>query len=269
MSFRLFFCAMLLLGFMLWREYPAPAQTSCQPPLSGCQQMTTDRLAKYGFPEGTVLRQGPFAMAFDGRTRCPRWTLELLDAAAIGTPAERADDFRPDPRIPREFRASLDDYRGSGLDRGHLAAAGNYGDVGAKSATFLLSNMMPQNSALNRGVWRSLETTVRDQAGEPGVSCWVATCPLWIPLEGRDAVVASVIGQGRIAVPTHCGKTTLTLRAGEPPELRAWIVPNKDPHDLRQLDRYLVTVDQLETAAGLDFWSGLADDVEDKLEAGP
>jgi len=257
---------MLVMGLALWVS-PTPAQTSCPGP--AWQQLTADSLAKYGFPEGTVLRQGPFALAFDGRTRCPRWTLELLTTATIGTPTDRADDFRPDTRIPREFRALLDDYRGSGLDRGHLAAAGNYGDVDDKSATFLLSNMMPQNSALNQGLWRRLEKTIRDQAAEPGVSCWVATCPLWIPTDGRDVLVAHVIGTTRIIVPTHCGKTTLTVRAVDSPELRAWIVPNKDPHDLRQLDRYLVTVDQLETAAGLDFWSGLADDLEEKLEASP
>jgi endonuclease G len=43
------------------------------------------------------------------------------------------------------FRATLNDYRRSGYDRGHLAAAGNhkYWPM-AQKETFSLSNMSPQ-----------------------------------------------------------------------------------------------------------------------------
>lgn len=43
------------------------------------------------------------------------------------------------------FRAALEDYRGSGFDRGHMAAAGNYPtDQAAMCGTFVLTNMVPQ-----------------------------------------------------------------------------------------------------------------------------
>ena len=43
------------------------------------------------------------------------------------------------------FRGALEDYRGSGFDRGHMAAAGNYPtDQAAMCGTFMLTNMVPQ-----------------------------------------------------------------------------------------------------------------------------
>ncbi|KAF6771847.1 hypothetical protein AHF37_08547 [Paragonimus kellicotti] len=43
------------------------------------------------------------------------------------------------------FRTTNEDYLGSGYDRGHMAAAGNYRfEKPAMSQTFILSNIAPQ-----------------------------------------------------------------------------------------------------------------------------
>lgn len=50
--------------------------------------------------------------------------------------------------IERRFRSKLDDFRGSGYDRGHLAPAANHkSSQAAMDDTFSLTNMSPQ-------VWR-------------------------------------------------------------------------------------------------------------------
>ena len=54
---------------------------------------------------------------------------------------ERADNFRPDYRIPEIFRTDLVDYKNSGYDRGHLVASANQSEADTQnSETFLLSN---------------------------------------------------------------------------------------------------------------------------------
>ena len=78
--------------------------------------------------------------------------MEIVDHNAD---AERADNFRPDYRLPESFRADLEDYHRSGYDRGHLAASANHRDNDLQnSETFLLSNMSPQHADLNRRIWR-------------------------------------------------------------------------------------------------------------------
>jgi endonuclease G len=75
-------------------------------------------------------------------------------------PVGRTDDFRHDPRLKRS--PTLNDYEGSGYDRGHLTAAADATTEEEMHDTFLLSNMTPQSSELNRGAWKELEAYVRD-----------------------------------------------------------------------------------------------------------
>ncbi len=76
----------------------------------------------------------------------------------------RTNNFREDPYI-REGSATLDDYRGSGFDRGHLAPAADMAfSTIAMSESFYLSNMSPQAPSFNRGIWKKLESYVRKLA---------------------------------------------------------------------------------------------------------
>lgn len=71
----------------------------------------------------------------------------------------RHDHFLEDPSEPPIFRARLSDYRGSGYDRGHMAAAADMKhSQQAMDSTFLLSNMCPQVGAgFNRDYWARFE----------------------------------------------------------------------------------------------------------------
>ena len=61
--------------------------------------------------------------------------------------------------------AQLEDYRGSGYDRGHLCPAGDMKlNRTSMSESFLLSNMSPQERSFNRGIWKKVETKVRKWA---------------------------------------------------------------------------------------------------------
>ena len=52
-------------------------------------------------------------------------------------------DFVEDQSVHKYFRSTNSDYKGSGFDRGHLAAAGNHRkDQSHCQQTFLLSNMV-------------------------------------------------------------------------------------------------------------------------------
>jgi endonuclease G len=53
------------------------------------------------------------------------------------------------------FRAQIKDYKNSGFDRGHLAAAADFKDKISYKESFLLTNVSPQvGKGFNRDYWR-------------------------------------------------------------------------------------------------------------------
>lgn len=244
---------------------PCTCGDTCQ--CEGCDCDRSNRpLYRYGVPEGTVIDAGRWCMAFDGRTRVPRWTLESFTAAELQRHTKRSGDFRADGRIPREFRPTLADYSTKGFDRGHCAAAANHPLPDDNALTFLLSNVAPQDSSMNRGIWRELEESIRSRAIVEN-RVWVITCPLWLP--ANDQVIVRTIGVNRVAVPTHFGKAILEADGAEKGRVSssAWIIPNAPPADGAKIDDFRVSVDDFEASAGLDLWPKLPDDIETTIEA--
>jgi endonuclease G len=87
----------------------------------------------------------------------------------------RDNNFRPDTRIPNRIRSTLKDYTNSGYDRGHMAPADDAVTIEQMNDTFLLSNMTPQEPTLNRGAWKALEGSIRDQINVSNTLTWVVT----------------------------------------------------------------------------------------------
>jgi hypothetical protein len=57
------------------------------------------------------------------------------------------------------YRVRPTDYAGAGFDRGHLCpSADRTSSAADNSATFLMSNMIPQAPNLNRNTWENLES---------------------------------------------------------------------------------------------------------------
>lgn len=80
------------------------------------------------------------------------------------------------------FRSTNGDYKGSGYDRGHLAAAGNHKISKTHiEQTFFLTNMAPQvGNGFNRHSWNRLEKYVR-KLTKVYTDVYVCTGPLYLP----------------------------------------------------------------------------------------
>lgn len=79
-------------------------------------------------------------------------------------------------------RSENSDYKHSGFDRGHLAAAGNH-KTNQKhiEQTFFLSNMAPQvGKGFNRDSWNNLEKHVR-KLTKIYKDVYCCTGPLYLP----------------------------------------------------------------------------------------
>ena len=80
--------------------------------------------SRYGMPPADqLLYNREYIVGYSYLFRQPRWAMEVIDPDNKRVEVDRIDSFRPDLRVPEKFRAGLDDYSGSGHDRGHLIAS--------------------------------------------------------------------------------------------------------------------------------------------------
>ena len=180
---------------------------------------------------------------------------KLTAREALTKEAQRTNRFRSDPEIPTGS-ATTADYRRSGYDRGHLAPAADMAfSVQTMADSFFMSNMSPQKPAFNRGIWKRLEEQVR-QIAIREKAIYVVTGPI---LPKKKAVT---IGANQVTVPTHYYKVIFDLTP--PRKMIGFILPNEGSD--RPLEDFAVTVDVVEKATGLDFFSALPKAVQERLE---
>ena len=181
---------------------------------------------------------------------------KLTAREALTKEAQRTNRFRSDPEIPTGS-ATTADYHRSGYDRGHLAPAADMAfSVQTMADSFFMSNMSPQKPAFNRGIWKRLEEQVR-QIAIREKAIYVVTGPI---LPKKKTVT---IGANQVTVPTHYYKVIFDLTP--PRKMIGFILPNEGSD--RPLEDFAVTVDVVEKATGLNFFSALPQAVQKKLES--
>ena len=205
--------------------------------------------------EGEQVEHEFFKLAYSEENEQALWVFYRLTVDMVSGNVERTDDFREDPLVSTKS-ASLDDYKGSGYDRGHLcpAASMSYNST-SMSESFYMSNMSPQAPSCNRGKWKSLETAVRNWVKTED-TLWVVSGPIFKDDMGQ-------IGENKVTIPGYYYK--VVYDPTDTSKMIAFIMPNaKMPNDI---EFYAVSVDQVEQETGIDFFPGLPDDMENKLES--
>ncbi len=170
--------------------------------------------------------------------------------------------FVEDTALDERFRSRLEDFRGSGYDRGHLAPAADHKRSQTQlEETFSLSNISPQVGAgMNRDYWARLEKYVKDLTKRFD-DVHVITGPLFLPQprDGRWRMQHDFIGEPPrlVSVPTHFFKVILA-RGGKGgaggDAFAAFVVPNAPVPPDTPLTRCVVPLRELEEAAGLKFF---------------
>ena len=208
-----------------------------------------------------------FFLCFVPNRKVPSWVGYELNAELLRGTTERTDDFRPDTDLQAANRAELPDYVGTGFDRGHMAEAEAFvRNRRTMSATFLLSNMAPQTSALNRGRWRVLEENLREWVAE-GDHAIIFTGNLFVTADFKPLDHIRFTKPGStVEVPSHSFKAVLRQR-GEDFEAIAFIMPNRRKTLPGPNADWAWSIDTLEALVHQDLFSFLPDEIEDDIEA--
>ncbi len=200
-----------------------------------------------------VLDYTYYSVCYDPEHRQARWVKHALTLESIKSKQKRTNDYRKDPQIDDPVLSS--DYRYSGFDRGHLVPAADMKlNHTAMSETFYMTNMSPQRPGFNRRIWASIEWDMRGFVFDYGTAHVVTAPILHVGLERIDSGVS---------VPETYYKI-----AYFPQEERmvAYLIDNRFVEDGEPED-FLVTVDEVEAATGMDFFSELPDVLENHLES--
>lgn len=214
------------------------------------------RETRYGMPAADqILFNRYYVVGYSYYFRQAKWALEIVDPNK--TDLERADNFRPDYRIPEMFRADLADYESSGYDRGHLVASANQSEIAIQnSETFLLSNMSPQKPQFNRDIWKKLETAVRDLDAKPEIYETYVICGPIFDFDTPVSRIGAQDGNGvSLPVPNAYFKSVLTENDKGKLDMWSFIMPNEESN--KPLENFLVPTIQVERMSGIFLWERL------------
>jgi endonuclease G len=210
-----------------------------------CPQFTVNGTPQYqAQPGDQELCKTNYAVIHRCSVKAPVAVFEHLTMAAMTGPAKRKDNFRPDPQVTPACSATLADYATVGRthDRGHMAPAGNNTQNDAiMSESFFLSNMVAQNNANNRGIWKQLETWERTWATNPNADFYIISGGIFDP--GHP-----VTGNG-LGIPTRLYKIIIEKRSGN---VQAYLMPNA-ALPVAELPRYQTNMATIEQATGMRF----------------
>jgi len=198
-----------------------------------------------------------YTLSYNRQKATPNWVAWRLDSSWLGS-TQRQDDYRPDPALPAGwYQVTTDDYSGSGYTRGHMTPSGDRTrSIADNSATFLMTNFVPQIADNNAGPWEEFETYCRTLANQGN--------EIYIFSGGLGSL--GTIADGKITAPQYTWKVVLILPNGDNDRSRVYkgtrafgiVVPNFEPLDPNAPWRnFRVTVDKVESLTGYDFFSDL------------
>jgi endonuclease G len=217
--------------------------------------------------DDVILDHSYFVLSYNPQKNDPNWVSWHLSSDDIGSTA-RQDNFASDSLLPAMYyHVKTGDYTGSGYDRGHMSPSAEHtASVMQNSASFLMTNMLPQWHELNAGPWEGLETFERGLAATDKKEVYIISGGIY------DAA-PTTIGPG-IAVPKSCFKIVVVLDGGQGPcdvtlstPIYAVIMPNEKTTTGTKWGDYTTSIDAVEAATGYDFLSGVAINVQTAIES--
>jgi endonuclease G len=183
----------------------------------------------------------------------PVWTSYLLTAAmARAVPTPRiSHPFAPQAGLDPSLEASDDGFDSATFDRGHMTPDHDAPGRGQETDTYVVTNIVPQISGFNRGLWARIEGAVHNLAiSEREV--YIVTGPIFA--EARRPM-------NGVAVPSSLFKA---IYVPSRHFALAFIAINKMPSACR-----IVPITQVQQEAGVDPFPSLPADAKSSLPAMP
>lgn len=229
-----------------------------------------------GQPTNYLLDKPQYAVSYNRDIGRPNWVSWHLSSNWLGS-TPRQDDFRSDTTLPAGwYQVKGTDYSGSGFDRGHhCPSADRTSTVADNSATFLMTNMMPQAPDNNQGPWEALESYCRTLVNS-GNELYIVAGGSGSGGTGSNGGVTYTITGGQVGVPSQTWKVIIVLsdasgndvgRVTTATRTIAVLMPNQQGIRANDWHGYRVSVDQIESLTGYDFFSNVPVAIQSVIES--
>ena len=205
---------------------------------------------------GQIVHHQGYSLSYSEPHEQAEWVAYELKKSHLSNTNFERPYFEVDNAV-KTGAAHWRNYKNSGFDRGHLCPAGDRKySQDAHDETFLTSNISPQKSDFNAGIWNTLEQKVRYWAQKyDGV--FVVTGGV---LKGK----MQTIGDENVAVPNQFYKIILDANTDKV-KMIAFLMSHENSN--QPLYEFVVPVDEIEYLTGIDFFPELDDELENRLEA--
>jgi endonuclease G len=197
-----------------------------------CKEMVFGGIFPTTVEKTTIICHKRYVVGYSTARKAPLWVAEMITAAEVANAnGVRKDAFRQDPAIPSNQQATLLDFAGTIYDRGHMVPFEDLADdLVAANEGFFLTNIVPQASTNNRGIWNALEGRVRKLAVAKG-TIFVVTGPLF-------AATPTTLKSGA-QVPAQLYKIVLSPSTTES---YTFVLPNTNGLATSSLPLYFTTI---------------------------
>ena len=227
-----------------------------------------------------LMEKTQYALSYSNSKRTANWVSWQLNRSWLGS-APRQDNFRADTTLPSGwYRVTSSDYTGSGFDRGHMTpSADRTNTVANNSATFLMTNIVPQSPDNNQGYWAQLENYARTLVNTQGKELYIIAGSYGQGGAGSSGPASTIAG-GKVAVPARLFKIIVVTDPGtgvggvsSSTRVIAIDTPNIQGNRAISWGSYRTTVDSIESRTGYNFLSNVSSAtqavIESKVDIGP
>lgn len=224
-----------------------------------------------------------FSIEYDTEKRHSKWVAFTFDNSSAQINWNRnnwewtsweGDPFQPDPLLPSDVRIGDEEHKKDRYDRGHLcASADRLYSKDANEQTFYYSNISPQLSGFNTGIWLDLENKVQNWGSNANMRDTLYIVKGGTIRDGEfydsrgahGTIVKDMDTMSGIVVPAHFFMALVT-RKSESFYGIAFYFDHKERHT-GGLSDYAITIDELEELTGIDYFCNFPDKVEEAIES--
>lgn len=243
-----------VVGFWLFENFYAPGTYS-----DASSQILLTEIKGNFLPSsttGAIVEHSHFMLSYNEPFEQAEWVAYTLKKQHLTNDDRKRPYFIEDPKVKTKS-ADWRNYKGSGYDMGHLCPAGDRRfSEQAYNETFYTSNISPQDRDFNAGVWNRLEMQVRQWAKQHN--------ELFVVTGGVLESGLEEIGEEDVDVPRYYYKIVARGNT-KSPKILAFLLLGKE--STQPLHQFAVSVDEIERRTGIDFFEGLPDDLEARLES--
>ena len=232
-------------------------------------------------PLNYLMMKQQYALSYNNDRGTSNWTSWHLDSSWVTNVTDRLNDFRSDDTLPASFKHVSSGYNFAtyAFDRGHMTpSADRTSSIADNSATFLMTNMIPQASGNNQGPWNNLEGYIRTQLVGSQNEIYIVSGGTGVGGNSANGHFDQIIDTAgnSVTVPQWTWKVVMVLPNADGDDVArvttstrtfAVIMPNDD--NIREDDwkKYLATVDQVEALSGFNFFSNVPENIQNVIEA--